>query len=110
MGADLETGEGPMAGDDWKDAMFKRHAAAFDEILTRRNSSLDLGGLIRPAGGANDGRFATLDLGCGSGRLLPKLAAVSTITVGLDYSLDLLSLAGERLSDAPSVCLVAADF
>ena len=50
-----------------------------------------------------------LELGCGYGRVLQKLAAHARFAVGIDSSLESLVLARELLTDTASCCLVCMD-
>lgn len=59
-------------------------------------------GFIRP-------RDVVLELGCGYGRVLPALAAITKGVVGIDTSRASLELARETLADAGNVRLAAAD-
>ena len=47
-----------------------------------------------------------LDLGCGYGRILPKLAAKASKVIGIDISRASLDLAAELLSDIPNCRLI----
>ncbi len=55
-------------------------------------------------------RESALDLGCGSGDLVRRLAADSRRVVGLDLSPRMLELARRATADRPNVELVQADF
>ncbi len=96
---------------DWKDAMFRRHASQFKRVLDARPARVDVAGLkgLMPERGAPGQRLAVLDLGCGSGRLLPALSEVGSIVVGLDYSPELLELAAQAVQPLCHVTLVQGD-
>ena len=96
--------------DRWKDLMFRQHAATFCDVLSARSVSIDWGQLINADTPRRQRRFATLDLGCGNGRLLPQLSAVSSLVVGIDYSPELLDRAARHISDLPNVALICGDF
>lgn len=96
---------------DWKDAMFRRHASQFKSVLDARAVEVDVPGLrgLLPGRGQIGQRLAVLDLGCGSGRLLPSLSRVGSTVVGLDYSPELLSLAAATLPPLHNVVLMRGD-
>ena len=50
-----------------------------------------------------------LELGCGYGRVLSRLAGVAGLAVGIDTSVASLRLARETLGRGPGVCLAAMD-
>jgi SAM-dependent methyltransferase len=50
-----------------------------------------------------------LELGCGYGRILPRLAAKAGVVVGIDTSLDSLLLARRELTQVASCLLVSMD-
>jgi 2-polyprenyl-6-hydroxyphenyl methylase/3-demethylubiquinone-9 3-methyltransferase len=50
-----------------------------------------------------------LDLGCGYGRIIPRLAAKAALVVGIDTSEASLGLAGQMLASVPNCLLVGAD-
>ena len=52
---------------------------------------------------------AVLDLGCGYGRTLPRLAGKAGLVVGIDTSASSLALARERLDRYPNVLLARMD-
>jgi len=95
----------------WKDAMFRRHASEFKRVLDARPAAVDVSGLrgLLPGRCQPGQRFAVLDLGCGTGRLLSALSQVGTVVLGLDYSPELLGLAAEAIRPLPNVTLVQGD-
>lgn len=50
-----------------------------------------------------------LELGCGYGRVLERLATVSPLVVGIDTSIDSLRLARDRLASTPNVVVAEMD-
>lgn len=93
---------------DWKDAMFRVHADAFARIAAARPACATLERVFLPCRGPG-GRLAVLDLGCGSGRFLPALSRFSSVVVGLDYSPELLAVAGAARRALPNAILVRGD-
>ncbi len=81
-------------------ARYDRAAADYDRRWARYNElSLDL---LRPwIAGRPLGRV--LDVGCGTGNLLPRLAEAKSVEryVGLDPSLEMLRVAGARAAASP---------
>lgn len=55
------------------------------------------------------GDAAVLELGCGYGRVLERIATVSALVCGIDTSLDSLRLARTRLASAANVVVVVMD-
>lgn len=52
---------------------------------------------------------SVLDLGCGYGRILPKLASQASLTVGVDTSIASLKTAANRFGDRHGIMLAAMD-
>lgn len=88
--------------------MFRLYASDFAEILEARPVSSDLRSILRGNGKSNE-RFAVLDLGCGTGRLLRPLSELATVVVGLDYSPELLSVAARTAQKLSNIVLVRGD-
>ena len=53
--------------------------------------------------------FIVLELGCGYGRVLPEIAPLSQMVVGLDISIESLSLARETLRCIDNINLILSD-
>ena len=88
--------------------MFRSYSDEFIEILDARPVTSNLQTLFSEPRAAHD-RFAVLDLGCGSGRLLLSLAKFATLVVGFDYSPELLAAAARTSRGSPNIVLVRGD-
>jgi SAM-dependent methyltransferase len=92
---------------EWQDKMFKDYSDEFVEILAARPIPPAARSFLAAQIGAAAG--PALDLGCGSGRFLPVLSALSPMVVGLDYSPALVRHAGRSAAGLSNVLVVHHD-
>jgi SAM-dependent methyltransferase len=97
---------------DWKTVMFHSEAELFSKTLRAKPISNSLSQLLATLRQRvlPQNRFATLDLGCGTGRLSPQLANSSSIVIGLDRSNELLRIAASEQNHLPNVIFLNGDF